>query len=115
MVLDVALNELNKYPEVKVELIDPREYNLALPGQEGPNDAEKLQNIVAQSTGVLLATPEYHGSFSSTMKLLIDNLGFPSVLDGKPVALLGVASGHIGAIKSLEHLRSVCSQELQIS
>ena len=43
------------------------------------------------------------------MKLLIDNLGFPSVLSGKPVALLGVAAGRIGAIKALEHLRSVCS------
>ena len=28
---------------------------------------------------------------------------------GKPVALLGVADGQIGAIKALEHLRSVCS------
>ena len=43
------------------------------------------------------------------MKLLIENLGFPSLLAGKPVALLGVAAGQIGAIKSLEHLRSVCS------
>ena len=28
---------------------------------------------------------------------------------GKPVGLLGVASGRIGAIKSLEQLRGVCS------
>ena len=37
------------------------------------------------------------------MKLVIENLGFPSVLAGKPVALLGMAAGAIGAIKSLEH------------
>ncbi len=43
------------------------------------------------------------------MKLIIENLGFPSVLAGKPVALLGVAGGSIGAIKSLEQLRGVCS------
>lgn len=43
------------------------------------------------------------------MKLTIENLGFPSPLAGKPVALLGVAAGQIGAIKSLEQLRSVCS------
>jgi len=43
------------------------------------------------------------------MKLVIENLGFPSVLAGKPVALLGVAAGTIGAIKSLEHLRGVVS------
>ncbi len=40
---------------------------------------------------------------------MIENLGFPSVLSGKPVALLGVAAGQIGAIKSLEQLRSICS------
>ncbi len=32
------------------------------------------------------------------MKLVIENLGHPSVLSGKPVALLGVASGAIGAV-----------------
>jgi len=58
---------------------------------------------------VILATPEYHGSFSSVIKLVIENLGFPSVLAGKPVALLGVAAGQIGAIKSLEGLASVCT------
>jgi uncharacterized protein (DUF433 family) len=42
-------------------------------------------------------------------KLIIENLGFPSVLAGKPVALLGVAAGRIGAIKSLEQLKGVCS------
>ena len=43
------------------------------------------------------------------IKLVIENLGFPSVLAGKPVALLGVAAGQIGAIKSLESLRGICS------
>jgi FMN reductase len=43
------------------------------------------------------------------MKLVIENLGYPSALAGKPVALLGVAAGAIGAIKSLEHLRGVVS------
>jgi FMN reductase len=41
--------------------------------------------------------------------MLIEHLGYPSTLSGKPIALLGVAAGTIGAIKSLEHLRSVCS------
>ena len=43
------------------------------------------------------------------MKLVIENLGYPSPMAGKPVALLGVAGGTIGAVKSLEHLRSVVS------
>ena len=43
------------------------------------------------------------------MKLIIDHLGFPSSLVGKPIGLLGVAAGSIGAIKSLEQIRSICS------
>lgn len=39
------------------------------------------------------------------IKLVIENLGFPSPLAAKPVALLGVAAGQIGAIKSLESLQ----------
>ena len=61
------------------------------------------------TSGIVLATPEYHGGFSSVIKLVIENLGFPSVLSGKPIALLGVAAGQIGAIKALENLRGVCS------
>ncbi|NIT99995.1 MAG: NADPH-dependent oxidoreductase, partial [Nitrosopumilaceae archaeon] len=68
-----------------------------------------FKDIIQNSTGIILATPEYHGSFSSMMKLFIENLGFPSMLSTKPVALLGVAAGEIGAIKALEHLSSVCS------
>src|SRR5205814_9782015 len=76
-----------------------------------PKSAAKkqLRSRVNAATGVVLVTPEYHGSFSSVMKLVIENLGFPSVLAGKPVALVGVAAGAIGAIKSLEHLRGVVS------
>jgi FMN reductase len=43
------------------------------------------------------------------MKLAIDNLGHPSMLSGKPVSLLGLAAGAIGAIKSLEQLRVICA------
>ena len=92
-----------------VESLDPAEMNLAPPGSGPTDDAVALQEAVRAASGVVLSTPEYHGCFSSTLKLMIENLGFPSALSGKPVALLGVASGRIGAIKSLEQLRGVCS------
>lgn len=108
--LALVTAELEGKANVEVETVDPAKLSLALPGLRGGEEAAKrLQAAVAAATGVVLATPEYHGSYSSVMKLVIDNLGFPSALAGKPVALLGVASGRIGAIKALEHLRSVCS------
>jgi len=106
----LVADELRKLPGVSVELVEPATLSLPFPGTEGKAEGAKLlQQNVAAATGVVLATPEYHGSFSSVMKLVIENLGFPSVLAGKPVALMGVAAGSIGAVKSLEHLRGVVS------
>ena len=108
--LALAADELRKHDDVGVELIDPSTLNLPFPGMDGGGQGAKLlQEKVSAATGVILSTPEYHGSFSSVLKLVIENLGFPSILAGKPVALLGVSAGQIGAIKSLEQLRSVCS------
>ncbi len=110
MAVDVVAASLSTNPDVSVEVIDPSHLDLPLPGLPAETDSVAgLQETVCGATAVILATPEYHGSFSSVMKLVIENLGFPSVLGGKPVALLGVAGGSIGAIKSLEQLRGVCS------
>jgi NAD(P)H-dependent FMN reductase len=106
----LVVDELRKQDNIAVGVINPAEWKLPFPGTAPDSPATKaLQAEVTGATGVILATPEYHGSFSSVMKLVIENLGFPSVLAGKPVALLGVAAGSIGAIKSLEQLRGVCS------
>ena len=106
----LVIDELQQQTGVTAQLIDPRELELHLPGVTGDSShAERLRSDVEAATGVILATPEYHGSYSAATKLVIENLGFPSVLAGKPVALLGVAAGTIGALKALEHLRSVCS------
>lgn len=110
MALDLVLDELKNHSGVSVEVFDPAELDLLPPGiDDGSPDPERMRSSVTDATGIVLATPEYHGSFSSIMKLAIENLGFPSVMSGKPVALLGVAAGAIGAIKSLESLRGVCS------
>lgn len=106
----LVADELRKDPDVAVRVVDPSALELPPPGVDAPSDdARRLQEEVRDAAGLVLATPEYHGSFSSVMKLVIENLGFPSALKGKPVALLGVAAGKIGAIKSLEHLRGVCA------
>jgi NAD(P)H-dependent FMN reductase len=108
--LHVAIDELNKHDEIIVDLIDPKELDLPFPGINSSSlDPKKIQQIVQDATGVILATPEYHGSYSSILKLIIENLGYPSKLSGKPISILGVASGDIGAIKSIESLRGVCA------
>ncbi|MCH7770302.1 MAG: NAD(P)H-dependent oxidoreductase [Bacteroidetes bacterium] len=108
--LKIVQSELALSDRIGLVKIDPNDFNLPFPGQSDSNsDAKNLQQLLSDVSGIIISTPEYHGSFSSIIKLIIENLGFPSVLSGKPISLLGVASGSIGAIKSLEQLRSVCS------
>lgn len=110
MALRIVAHSLEGDPRVACHIVDPSKLELPMPGLNRDHpDAEVLRERVRNATGVILSTPEYHGSFSSVIKLVIENLGFPSALAGKPVALLGVAGGSIGAIKSLESLRGVCS------
>ncbi len=109
MALDLVADELTT-KGVAFDLVDPAALRLSLPGVPGDgDDAAAMRELIARSTGIVLATPEYHGSYSAAIKLVVENLGFPSVLAQKPVGLLGVAAGRIGAIKALEHLRSVAS------
>lgn len=108
--LALVNDELRQMGDVDIGVVDPAGLRLVPPGASVDEDEIKaLRSKIAGATGIILSTPEYHGSYSSTVKVVIDNLGFPSALGGKPIALLGVAAGTIGAIKALEHLRSVCS------
>lgn len=105
-----AVQDLRRRPDVTLDIIDPCHLDLRFPGQEGAGELEKdLIARVSRADGVLLATPEYHGSISSVLKALLDSMGYPSALAGKPAALIGVAAGRPGAVKSLDHLRSVCA------
>jgi NAD(P)H-dependent FMN reductase len=106
--LAVVNDELEKRVGPPI-VFDGRELSLSFPGHGASEDARRLEEAIGEAPGVVLATPEYHGGFSAMAKLVIESLGFPSALSGKPVALMGVAAGRIGAIKSLEQLRSVCS------
>lgn len=104
-IVNAEFTERGRSPTV----FDARELTLSFPGLPPTADAQRLREAIEGCAGLVIATPEYHGCFSAMTKLIIENLGFPSVLSGKPVALVGVAAGRIGAIKSLEQLRGVCS------
>ena len=108
--LALILDEFAKHERVLVDVIDPSHLTLLFPGQDGnKKDQEMIQEIVKSANGIIFATPEYHGSMSASAKLIIENLAFPSVLAGKPVVMMGVAAGGIGAIKTLEQLRLTLS------
>lgn len=106
--LAVIVDELKKADE-QVTVFDARDLELGFPGYPSTSDALELQAAVTGASGVIVASPEYHGSVSAMTKLIFENMGFPSALAGKPVGLAGVAAGRIGAIKSLEQIKGICS------
>ncbi|HIE61526.1 MAG TPA: NADPH-dependent oxidoreductase [Microbacterium sp.] len=91
----MALAVVNDELEVRglsPTVFDARDLSLAFPGQPPTEDSQRLRAAIEGCSAVVLATPEYHGSLCAMTKLIIENLGLPSVLSGKPVALVSVAA-----------------------
>lgn len=108
--LRLVVDQCEKLEGVEVNLVDPVTIEWPAPGLDGGGpELAAFQQRVRDADGVILATPEYHGSISSVMKRIIENLGYPNGLAGKPVVMLGVAAGVIGAIQTLGQLRGIIS------
>ncbi|EHC09046.1 NADPH-dependent FMN reductase [Fischerella thermalis JSC-11] len=60
--------------DAEVEILDLREMQLPFCNgeQEYPDypDVQKLQNAVSRADGLILATPEYHGSISGVLEVI---------------------------------------------
>jgi NAD(P)H-dependent FMN reductase len=91
-------------------LIDLGDYRLIFCGEddEGSRSADvlRLRREVAQAQGIILGTPEYHGSYSGVLKNALDLLS-PAEIEGKMIGLVGVSGGALGATDALSDLRTV--------
>ena len=95
----------------KVELLDLNDYNLIFHGavaheSEYPPDIFILKEKVKNAHGILLGTPEYHGSFSGVLKNALDFMWYEE-FENKVVGLIGVSGGRMGAGNALSMLRTV--------
>lgn len=68
-------------------------------------EADFMIRSVKQADGLILATPEYHGSISGSLKNALDYLDNSHVA-GKPVLTVSSAGGRLG-VSSLVHLQSI--------
>lgn len=96
---------------VETKIIDLRQYNL--PFCDGSKnmgqrfeDVKKLSDEVKSAQGIILATPEYHGSFSGVLKNAIDLMGFDE-FEGKMIGLIGISGGSMGGLYALNTLRLI--------
>jgi len=90
-------------------------YDGDLEDKEGlPPNGRKLKDIFLANQGLLIASPENNGSFSSVLKNTIDWLSRPvkeypplECFVNKYAALMGTSTGYWGAVRSLIQLRHV--------
>ena len=92
-------------------LIDLRDYTLPFcdgsgKEAEGFPDLARLREEVAAAHGIILGTPDYHGSYSGVLKNALDLMGFKE-FEGKVIGLVGVAGGALGTVNALNDLRKV--------
>lgn len=100
---DVELLDLSAYKLYFCDGLDPQSKNAET---VQPNDVTKLRSKLRGATGILLGTPEYHGSFSGVLKNAIDLCGFEE-FEGKVVGLCAVSGGAMGGVSALNGLRDV--------
>jgi len=95
----------------ETKLIQLKEYQLAFcdgnkDERHYPPDVARLRQEIQQAQGIILGTPEYHGSYSGVLKNALDLTGFKE-FEGKMLGLVGVSGGGMGALNALNGLRTV--------
>lgn len=108
----LALEDVAKRVEAlgaEVEILDLRSLNL--PFCDGSKtypdypDVEKLKQAVLNADGIILVTPEYHGSISGVLKNALDLMGFEEFSD-KVTGLISVLGGQSNS-NSLNDMRTI--------
>ncbi len=108
--LAIALRGAAEY-DAETALLELRDFNLvfygSVPEKEYPPDVFKLRQALKDSQGIMLATPEYHGSLTGALKNMLDLMSIED-FETKIIGLVGVAGGNIGAINSLNTMKTIC-------
>lgn len=93
----------------EVEILDLRQMQLPFctGAKEYPEypDVQRLRDTVANADGLILATPEYHGSVSGVIKNALDLMTFDQ-LSGKVAGLISILGGQVNS-NALNDLRVI--------
>lgn len=90
--------------------LDLAAYDLPLLGRDqeptGRAAVERFLSDLRAADGIILGSPELHGSLSGVLKNALD-LTNRDTFEGKMLGLIGVAGGRMGASETLSHLRAI--------
>jgi FMN reductase len=111
-ILGLLISKINLNLDVSAELIDLRQLHLPFctgePFYPTYPDVQIFRQKVQAASGILLATPEYHGSLSGVLKNALDLLE-ESHVTGKMVGLIAVVGG-VHSTNAINTLRIICRQ-----
>jgi chromate reductase, NAD(P)H dehydrogenase (quinone) len=106
----------------EITFVDLREYPMPIYNEDDHRangydaDAARLQDLVAESEGLLVASPEYNGSIPGGLKNAIDWLSRKSdkyatneVFKDKWGAMITSSPGSFGGLRCMAHLRGILS------
>jgi len=65
-----------------------------------------VNQFISGADKFIFIIPEYNGGFPGILKAFIDSLDYRT-LKGKKTGLIGVASGHAGALRPLDHFTDI--------
>lgn len=104
----------------EVTLVDLRDYPMPLYNQDDQEafgfdeNALKVQRLIYEHEGLLIASPEHNGSFPAALKNVIewasrrnDSFKGGRVFHGKVAGMMAAAPNSFGGVRSLIHLRGV--------
>jgi NAD(P)H-dependent FMN reductase len=78
-----------------------------------PENAFRLQELIAAQDGLIVVSPEYNNSIPALLKNTLDWVSrTPRVrganpFAGKPAALMSASPGNLGGMRGLDHVRRV--------
>jgi chromate reductase len=82
-----------------------------------PPEVGRLKQMVAETDGLLIATPEYNHSVPGVLQNAIDwasRPGLKSPLVGKPIAMIGASAGVVGTARAQQQLKLVLMSTLAL-
>ena len=107
----------------EVTVIDLADYPLPLYDGDletlgTPENAKKLRKLFADHDGLLIASPDYNGSYSAVLKNVFDwlsrrdqdNVPPQEPFKGKIAAIMSASPGNLGGLRGLEKLHDLLDQ-----
>jgi len=97
-------------PGVDAQLINLRDYRISFADGRSPreysDDTESVVRVIADATAVIFASPVYRGSFTGSLKNLLDQLPVEALM-GKPCGIVAIGATDHHFLGVDWHLRDV--------